>query len=972
MLRLSRTAGQRSRLQANRRTVLSRSFGRRLRLESLERRTLLSVINWDGGGDGWRWTDAPNWDLDRVPAAEDDVYIAGSGLDVDVWESTSINSLHSSRDLWLGGVTLNVASTIAVSGVLTVSGGTLTGSTLTSSGTLDLSDAALDVDVANLGLLKVSRAGNTINGTLTNAASSTVLLETTRYSATQFSELTVTGDLINAGAIQLTSKDSGIYNSPPVVTLTVNSGSLRNQSSGIIDVLEGGFGGLRNLTAELINDGVVNLDWYVSVNMAGADHVNTGTINAIRRTLEFQNINTFTNSGAVNVLPMGILRFLDGDYVQTAGSTSLAGGQFQVYKTVAGTTPVIDLQGGTLSGIGQLTGQLVNAAEVVPGSPIGTLELNGSYTQTAAGVLTLEIGGLLPEDDHDVFDIWNTATFDGSLAVGVVNGYDPPLGQTFEVITYGSASGEFADVGGGSGCCSGFTPIYNADNLTLEVASVANHISELYLSVDPVPEGSPVTLNGTFTSPDASAPTQVVISWGDGSDDTVLDLAAGELTFGAPHVYEDGPNAYPIDVLVTGHPCGTQTGGTAVTVDNVAPSVSAHAAAVAVDEGQPAGNTGTYSDPGVDTVTLTASAGDVVDHGDGTWSWSLPTADGPDDSQTVTITATDSDGAATETSFTLTVDNVAPTVDPPVGPAEGVRGQTLSYTASFTDPGTLDTHTFAWQVTDGSGGVVATGSDAAISFTPTLADTYTVNSTVTDKDGDDGTATLNVNVEAAQVIDGVLFVGGEVGGGKIDLKKGAQPGTVVVVIDGTELGEFDQVDRIVAYGQDGNDDIKVQQSLGLIDAVLFGGPGDDKLRGGQGNDVLVGGPGDDLLHGHDGRDLLIGGDGRDKVLGHDHDDVLIGGTYVEQTNIEALDALMNEWTRGDLEYAERVAHLEGGGGLNGGFLLNDSTVFDDGLKDKLKGNEGLDWFLADDDDDKTDIDLGEILTDIELEFITTL
>ena len=50
----------------------------------------------------------------------------------------------------------------------------------------------------------------------------------------------------------------------------------------------------------------------------------------------------------------------------------------------------------------------------------------------------------------------------------------------------------------------------------------------------------------------------------------------------------------------------------------------------------------------------------VSDNGDGTWSWSLPTADGPDESQTVTITATDSDGATTETTFSLVVNNVPP------------------------------------------------------------------------------------------------------------------------------------------------------------------------------------------------------------------------------------------------------------------------------------------------------------------------
>ena len=200
--------------------------------------------------------------------------------------------------------------------------------------------------------------------------------------------------------------------------------------------------------------------------------------------------------------------------------------------------------------------------------------------------------------------------------------------------------------------------------------------------------------------------------------------------------------------------------------------------------------------------------------------------------------------------------------------------------------------------------------------------------------------------------------------------RGSQPGTVQVRIDGADVGEFGStIDRIIVFGQDGDDDLKVHADLG-VPAELYGGAGNDKLRGGQGDDVLVGGPGDDVISGHDGRDLLIGGDGRDKVHGHEQDDILIGGVYAEENNRAAIHALMAEWTRTDLEYADRVAHLRDGGGLNGGYLLNESTVSDDGVTDKLKGNDGLDWFLADANDDKTDLELEEILTDVEYEFVT--
>ena len=94
--------------------------------------------------------------------------------------------------------------------------------------------------------------------------------------------------------------------------------------------------------------------------------------------------------------------------------------------------------------------------------------------------------------------------------------------------------------------------------------------------------------------------------------------------------------------------------------------------------------------------------------------------------------------------------------------------------------------------------------------------------------------------------------------------------------------------RIVVFGGDGRDHIKVHNSVGQIPAELFGGSGNDRLRGGNGHDVLVGGEGDDRLYGTDGRDLMIGGLGADQIFGDDDDDILIGGVYIDAMNRQAI------------------------------------------------------------------------------------
>jgi hypothetical protein len=121
---------------------------------------------------------------------------------------------------------------------------------------------------------------------------------------------------------------------------------------------------------------------------------------------------------------------------------------------------------------------------------------------------------------------------------------------------------------------------------------------------------------------------------------------------------------------------------------NVAPEVGADNASVTVNESETAGNTGTFSDVGLDVVTVSSSIGSVTQSGtqSGTWSWSFDTSDGPDESQTVVITATDSDGAFTTTTFQLTVKNVDPSIDN-AGDVTVDEGTTATNSGTFSDPG---------------------------------------------------------------------------------------------------------------------------------------------------------------------------------------------------------------------------------------------------------------------------------------------
>lgn len=201
-----------------------------------------------------------------------------------------------------------------------------------------------------------------------------------------------------------------------------------------------------------------------------------------------------------------------------------------------------------------------------------------------------------------------------------------------------------------------------------------------------------------------------------------------------------------------------------------------------MNEGSTASNTGTWSDPGLDTVTLSASTGTVVKNTDGTWSWSFATNDGPDQTQTVTITATDSDGAITTTTFALVVTNVAPSLAKTNASVSVNEGSTASNTAVKVLINGVDRGTFLLS-----------------SFVEVI---------VYGKGGDD-----DIEIVAALTQEAFLF--GDLGNDR--LKGGNGPNALV--------------------GGDGDDELIGSQG----NDVLIGGRGVDRLVGNQGDDLLVAG-----------------------------------------------------------------------------------------------------------------------------------
>jgi hypothetical protein len=287
-----------------------------------------------------------------------------------------------------------------------------------------------------------------------------------------------------------------------------------------------------------------------------------------------------------------------------------------------------------------------------------------------------------------------------------------------------------------------------------------------------------------------------------------------------------------------------------VTKVNDPPMVGVDQPSVWVTEGQTVLNTGTVSDIDGDPVTLSASVGSVVNNGNGTWSWDFPTVDGPVIDQPVTIFADDGDGGLGQATFSLTVNNMPPSVD--AGP-DGtiISGQFFTVNATFTDPGILDTYTATIDFGTGLGPHPATVNQWAGSGTVTgssqyfAPQLYTITVCVTDKDGGLGCDSLNLQVNPLSVA--------------IDIKPGSDPncfnnddhGVIPVAILGSATFDATQIDPntvlleglvVRAVGRKGNLQAHVEDtnSDGFADLVVQIGDEDGVFSEGQGTATVTG------------------------------------------------------------------------------------------------------------------------------------
>ena len=451
----------------------------------------------------------------------------------------------------------------------------------------------------------------------------------------------------------------------------------------------------------------------------------------------------------------------------------------------------------------------VQVANVAPSNVVAS---PASSTIDEGGGVTLDVTFDDPgsQDSHQVEITWG----DGHVTTGTATG------QSFTASHVYADNGNYAvlvkviddDGGVGNGTAAVF------------VANVAPTVT--VVGPQSVNEGSVLSLTniGQFTDPgfnnqlnagnvlnggESTEEFTYEINWGDGSAAEsgvpTIDQIGGVGTptagsFDASHIYADN-GVYTVTVTVKDDDGGVTTKQFQVTVTNVDPTLTFANPTIVVDEGDPitlAGLGVGATDPGFDNDVLGTEEtfeGATVDWGDGSTADPLTVSVGSEGSPgnpttgvfahaahhyadngtfTVTVSFKDDDGAVVARTFTIVVENVAPSLDltpdvlvidegdtlnlPNLGTfsdpgfnnannPNGASQESFHYTINWGD-GTTETGELPASVTNGSPGVATIGSlaNSHLYADNDVDNKYTITVTLFDDDGGSVTKSIEVTV----------------------------------------------------------------------------------------------------------------------------------------------------------------------------------------------------------------------------------
>jgi mannose-6-phosphate isomerase-like protein (cupin superfamily)/predicted secreted protein len=353
-----------------------------------------------------------------------------------IWNSdfnfAASSNIHGAGSATFTGGTQNVNGSYTL-GAINKTGGTTNFNTAVSTGAVNLSGGTLggsgNIDVSGLftwtgGLLTGAGALNANGDLLINGGFITLSGRTLNLAAGQTA--TMTGD-----AARFFLSNGAVFN---------NSGTfLAQNNQGLFNA----GGAMSNFN----NSGVFTRDTGIGTFVVDSN---------IR----------FNNSGTVNVRDGGLQ--LNGGYVQSSG-------QLVLQSSTLFSNSALQIQGGLLTGFGDIISAISNNGVIRPGLGLPGLRVQGSLSLLTSSQLHFQIGGLMQASQYGYLQVNGSVSLGGQLVLSFVNGFQNSItpNDSFTLMTSSSAFvGNFVNIQSGgrlttSDGAGSFVVNYSGSTLTL-------------------------------------------------------------------------------------------------------------------------------------------------------------------------------------------------------------------------------------------------------------------------------------------------------------------------------------------------------------------------------------------------------------------------------------------------------------------------------------------------------------------------
>ncbi len=630
-----------------------------------------------------------------------------------------------------------------------------------------------------------------------------------------------------------------------------------------------------------------------------------------------------------------------------------------------------------IAGVSTKTAVSVTVTNVAPTATLTGVP--GSSPEGAALVFGAKVSDASPADQAAGFTYdWKVINLAGNIQVasgkGTTIAYTPPNNGNYRV------SLTVRDKDTAAGTASQDFVVTNVGPTATIAAGAAS-----------VAEGSPATFTASASDP-STVDTSAGFTYVWKVNGTTLLSGTGKTAFSyTPKVNRTDS----VSVTVTDADGGSNTATYLLPVTNVAPTISTFAVTTAPAnrlEGSPLTATVSFTDPGRVgnggtetyrvTWTVTGSNGQgetvtVLADGASPVSYTFVPVDNGTYDIRATVTEDNADAATASQLMTgVTVANVAPTASVSV-PSSALINEAVGFVFNATDPGAIDqSSNFTFAIDWNNDGIVdqtlVGPSGLTVSKSFATAGQQTVRVTATDRDGTASAfATAVVDVVPAENETGLLKIFGTGGTDAISVRQNKNG--LFWERNGVRYGPLTGIDKIVVFGGDGHDEIRVEGSV-TVPAELHGEAGNDTLNAGAGNDTLYGGEGDDELVATTGDDLLFGGTGNDLLRAGDGNDTLHGGEGNDDLRAaKGNDLLFGDAGNDTLRGGQGDDTLHGGDGdddLRSG--QGNGVLYGEAGNDTLRGGNGNDSLFGGDGNDELRSGGGNDHLDGGLGFFDTL